>query len=447
MQQPVQPENPVPDQLSLEDFRIPPTAYISRDYAAREYDKLWSKVWQMVCRLEEIANVGDFVTYDILDQSVIVVRSAPDTISAYHNVCPHRGRRLTEGCGNEKRFACKFHGWKWSLDGKNTSVLAREDWEGSLTDQDLRLQTVKVDTWAGYVFINLDSDCEPLRSYLEPAATLLAPYEIQSMRYRWRRWIEMPCNWKVALEAFTEGYHVPGTHPQLLAFTDHPSWSNAWGKHGNFGMAGPPEARMFGEGSPLVHPEPRTDVREALATYYRDMKRDLDAFMSDAEVAAAQRLLTEMPAGTTAMEAFLQMMRWAEESDAAKGIHYPPVPPEHYALAGTDWHVFPNIVILQTAAYVLGYRARPIDLDPDHCLFEVYTLHRFPPNQEPKGVRNEHVPDFKDWPLILQQDFQNMAAMQRGLHSKAFKGSRPSPKQERAVANFHKTLERYMTAR
>ena len=71
-------------------------AYISEDYARAERDKLWRKVWQQVGRVEEIPEVGNYLTYDILDDSILVVRTAADEIRAYHNVCSHRGRRLVD---------------------------------------------------------------------------------------------------------------------------------------------------------------------------------------------------------------------------------------------------------------------------------------------------------------------------------------------------------------
>ena len=84
-----------------ETFSVEP--YVSADYARREADALWARVWQMACRVEELREVGDFVTYDILDQSIIVVRSAPDRLRAFYNVCMHRGRRLTASPKSERR--------------------------------------------------------------------------------------------------------------------------------------------------------------------------------------------------------------------------------------------------------------------------------------------------------------------------------------------------------
>ncbi len=100
-----------------EPVTIGAEAYISEEYARRERDKLWRKVWQQVGRVEEIPEVGNYLTYDILDDSIVVVRTAPDKISAYYNVCPHRGRRLVDtpkggrnACGKKRQFICGFHG-------------------------------------------------------------------------------------------------------------------------------------------------------------------------------------------------------------------------------------------------------------------------------------------------------------------------------------------------
>ena len=86
----------------------------------------WPRVWQMACRLEEIPKPGDFVEYEILDESIIVVRVDADTVRAYHNACRHRGVKLVEGNGNRRTFVCPFHGWCWGIDGRNTFVLRPE---------------------------------------------------------------------------------------------------------------------------------------------------------------------------------------------------------------------------------------------------------------------------------------------------------------------------------
>ena len=131
---------------------VPVEAYISEDYAKAEKDKLWRKVWLQAGREEEIPEVGNFITYEILDDSVILVRT-PEGIQAYHNVCPHRGRRLIdvpEGArnahGTRTQFFCGYHGWKFGLNGDNTHIPHQEDWQGSLTSGCRNLAPVKMET-------------------------------------------------------------------------------------------------------------------------------------------------------------------------------------------------------------------------------------------------------------------------------------------------------------
>src|SRR6478609_9866800 len=147
-------------------------AYISEDYARAERDKLWRKVWQQVGRVEEIPEVGNYLTYDILDDSILVVRTGPGNSSsafaAHHNVCRHRGRRLVDtpdgaknACGRaRKSFVCGFHGWTYGLDGACTHIREQDDWQGVLTPETTHLARVNVDTWGGWVWINMDPDCE-----------------------------------------------------------------------------------------------------------------------------------------------------------------------------------------------------------------------------------------------------------------------------------------------
>src|SRR5262245_18300263 len=172
-------------------------AYISEDYARAERDKLWTKVWQQVGRVEEIPEVGNYLSYDILDDSIVVVRAAPDKLRAFYNVCAHRDRRLVDcpagaknACGQAgKAFVCGFHGWAFDPEGVCAHVPDRETWKRSLTRENTRLMDVKVDTWGGWIWINMVPKCEPLRQYLEPAASMLDPFELQNQRYRWRRWL------------------------------------------------------------------------------------------------------------------------------------------------------------------------------------------------------------------------------------------------------------------
>src|SRR5262249_50811897 len=128
--------------------RIPKQRYYDQAFYELEAELLWSRVWQMACRLEEIPNPGDFVEYEILDQSIVVVRVDASTIRAYYNSCRHRGMKLVEGNGSRRSFVCPFHGWCWALDGKNTFVLRSEEFdESNMNADDLALTAVRCELW------------------------------------------------------------------------------------------------------------------------------------------------------------------------------------------------------------------------------------------------------------------------------------------------------------
>ena len=109
----------------------PADRYRSPDVFDLEKRKLWPSVWQIACREEELPEVGSFVLYDILDESIVVTRSSATEIKAFYNVCQHRGRKLVDRAkGVQSQFYCRFHGWKYSLDGDLTDVYQAQDWSG-----------------------------------------------------------------------------------------------------------------------------------------------------------------------------------------------------------------------------------------------------------------------------------------------------------------------------
>ena len=423
--------------------RVPAAAYVSPDYVALEKERLWPRVWQMACREEEIPNPGDFYTYDIADDSISVVRRLDGTIVAYHNVCPHRGRRLTSGCGKMGKFHCKYHGWQWNLDGKPTEVVDRDDWGGLLRDEEITLHAVKVASWSGWVFINMDPDAASLEDFLGEAKTRLDPYEIGKMRYVWRKQITLPCNWKTAQEAFMEGYHVQTTHRQLLAYQDDYTYSQAVGDHAFFGYA--PTA-LFGLPSPRISDQ-TGDMRKGLYDFNLEIWDTLRATTTLEMLAAGKRLM-ELPESATPWEIYIAFAQFHREEAAKVGRPFPDITGEQLMAGGTDWNVFPNLVFLHQPTNVLFYRARPDGDDPGRCVFEISVLERFADGAEPRAVEVEKADNWRDvdWGLILQQDFQNMEEVQRGMKSRAFAAARPSPLQEVEISNFHRVYHRFIGA-
>jgi phenylpropionate dioxygenase-like ring-hydroxylating dioxygenase large terminal subunit len=442
--------------VTIEDLSEPVTfsvePYVSGEYARSEGDKLWSKVWQHAGRVEEIAEVGDYVTYDIGDDSIIIVRSAPDTIKAFHNVCSHRGRRLIDApagahsaCGNKNAITCGFHAWTYDLNGKCTFKLDESDWKGVLNDECTRLNQVKVDTWGGWLFISMDPNAVSLREYLEPAASILDPFELEKMRFKWRQWVIFDCNWKTAIEAFMEPYHVQGTHTQLLKYGQYYAYSAAYGIHGVSGFDERDPTMKMKQSSTITRAGKGKDAR--ISTY--ELQSEIYTTVNNASttetlVNAAKRLVDELPEGTPPDQVIKHWLAAARADDAARGITWPTITPEQLSVAGLAWSIFPNMAILQGITFALCYRARPYGDDPNKCVFESYAIERYPEGGAPKTEWVYAEPTAEKWGLVLSQDFSNMAAVQKGMRSRGFRGALPNPHQERKVINFHRVLADYM---
>ncbi|MDG2002449.1 MAG: aromatic ring-hydroxylating dioxygenase subunit alpha [Novosphingobium sp.] len=425
-----------------EDF-VSASDYCSKEFAEWENERLWPRVWQMACREEDVPEVGDFYTYDIVDDSIIIIRSAPGEIKAFHNACAHRGRQLTEGCGHASKLQCPFHGWQFGFDGKPLHVVDREDWGDKLRDEDISLIPVKVGIWGGWVYINMDLDCESLDDFLAPAKAILDPLDMSGLRYHWVKSAIVPSNWKTVLGLFNEAYHLQQAHSQVLRFQDDVTESHVHGRHGMFESwdALPPGIRSQRLGPPLEQ-----DIRQSLHEYVMEYYETLQCAHPITMVDAVDRMMEEVPEGTPAEEVMAKVMQFTFEDAAGRGVEIPPITPEEMHAVGSDWHLFANQILLPGPLTCLAYRARPNGHDPDSAIFDVYSLLRYPPGQEP-NVEPERCDDLTDisfWPLILIQDFENLAALQRGLKSRGFRGARTNPKQESAVSNFHRALRDFM---
>jgi len=314
-----------------------------------------------------------------------------------------------------------------------------------------------VETWAGFVFVNMDPKAEPLAKYLDPVPSHLDPYEYEKMRFRFYASFRLPCNWKVALEAFDEAYHVAATHPQLLPWQGE-DWTKSYakGRHGMFLYPGTREPGKpgvpFGAPSPrLGKPTPK-DIRPGIVAHFDELVRTLPVLYSQRDGEAARRLLTEVSPDTPPLDVFMKALQFQREAAIAAGAGWPNITGEQMARAGTDWHIFPNMITLPYPDGVIVYRSRPDGTNPDACIYDVWGLQRYAPGSEP-AINRQHFYGKDDWrgvgavSIILEQDFVNMEQVQRGMKSYGFPGNRTSPEQEVAVSNMHRVLrEDYLFA-
>jgi nitrite reductase/ring-hydroxylating ferredoxin subunit len=429
-------------QVSADGF-VPKERYTSREFLDREMEGLWARVWQVACRQEELATVGDYVEYMIGDQSILVVRAGTDDVRAYHNTCLHRGTRLASGSGNfaDGSIRCRFHAWRYDLDGRVVEVVDREDWNGTLPD-DLRLGEIRCERWGGFVFVNPDPDAEPLLEFLAPLPDLLAPYHFEDMRLRGSLTTILPANWKVVVDAFNEAYHVQGTHAQLLPWTDDVSIEyEQLGKHAHYGRL--PNARR------VLRPSPRLGLSEDQideGAILRGMVGGLGgAFLKEERDLVEEVIAQPVPDGSTLLEVY-QHRRL--ELLGARGLDVSGLTPDLMTSAD-DVYLFPNVVGPVYPGSAILFRARPDGLDPDRAIHDTWVLEWPRPDVEWRMPKRRSFPDWteRDWGLITEQDYANMEHVQAGMKSRGFRGLHLNPRQESNVLHMHRIIDDYLEER
>jgi phenylpropionate dioxygenase-like ring-hydroxylating dioxygenase large terminal subunit len=405
--------------------RVPKERYFDPDFYAMEAELLWPRVWQMACRLEEIPAPRDFAEYEFLDQSVVVARTDDMGVRAFQNACRHRGVRLVEGRGTcEHGFTCPFHGWCYGVDGANTAVPRRKTFaEHNLQPGDIDLVPVRCETWGGCAWINFDADAPPVRQCMEPATTILDAWRVESLRTEKWYAARLPVNWKLAIEAFVESYHVVVTHPEM----DIPGMRYS-----------------LRPGAPF---DPRAFI-EAEIDYLRVLSDGMDgmAHANDVRVAEGLRGL-ELP-----VDPKLAIPAWNRAlNDAVMSWHRARAAdiPDLNALDAqgfneTFYHCFPHYFVLPMYSSASSYRFRP--LGPEETLMEIWSLARFPAGEEPEQFAppERWRADDPRWPPIPAQDFSNLPRQQKGLHAKGFDYMRLSERAEGHISNFERTLDGFL---
>ncbi len=195
---------------------LPAWCYNHPQMTRLELERILEPSWQVVCHVSAIAKPGDFATFELGTNSVVVTRDAGGQIRAFHNVCRHRGSRLLEGTGHcAGHIVCPYHGWSYRLSGELSGVSERDSFPG-LDRTEWGLKPVRAQVALGFVFISLAGDPPPVDQTWGALAEELAPYRIEQMQPLGPLYIEhWDCDWKVAMDNYLESYHVPIGHPGL----------------------------------------------------------------------------------------------------------------------------------------------------------------------------------------------------------------------------------------
>jgi nitrite reductase/ring-hydroxylating ferredoxin subunit len=413
--------------------------YVSQEFFDLEMERLWPRVWQVACREEEIPSRGDFIEYVIGDQSVLVVRDGEDSIKAFYNTCLHRGTRLAAGRGSftDGDIRCRYHAWRYSLDGRLTEVVDAAEFCGMPSG--LGLREMRAERFGGFVFINMDEDAEPLLEFLEPLPELLAPYHLEGMRFTGYRTTILPANWKVALDAFNEGYHVQGTHPQILAWSDDVSMAyEQFETHAHYGRL--PNARR------QLRPSPRLGLRDDEIDEWAilsSLVSGLGGLFYREEAELVETLRSEgLPEGMTLLEAYQDRRAQLLTS---RGLDVSGFELDQITSAD-DIYWFPNMVGPIYPGTAILFRVRPNGLDPHSAVHDLWTLQWPDPDRPPPRREPQLYPDWteKDWGLVTNQDFANMEHVQAGMRSRGCTGLRFNPRQESNILHMHRVIDRYL---
>jgi len=445
------PDLDVPERWRLGSAYVPKGRYTDADFLQLEIERLFPKTWLNACRFDEVERVGDYVDFEIGDQSIVVVRT-DQGLRAYFNACRHRGTRLVQGQGRIGEFRCPFHSWRWNLDGSLKYQADEENFEPRPA-QELCLPEVKVDTWGGWVFVNMDPNAEPLLGYLDPMPTRLEGYKLEDMRIAWYKSVIVDANWKTSLDAFVESWHVPGTHPQLLR-PDKRGTPPTTAECDNYGGRTFNElfryhsrhADIFRYGSEGDSTRLRPEYGVNPDAVYHNAEynlRELRSLYLQTDLGAAAELRTIPEATGPEGNAIYQRLR--KKHARAAGIDYPDLTEEQLKQGMYAWHAFPNTVFLVDFGTCICYRARPFGDDPDKCVFDVQGLW-LPPKEGIQTARPEHFDDFRQGSLgaILEQDFANMSEVTVGLHSRGYDGHRLNTAQEMTIWNYHRAIDGFL---
>ncbi len=419
---------------------IPKERYLSAEVMRLEWERMWRRVWLYAGPLSDLAAVGDYFTFEIGPESVLVVRTAPDRVQAMYNVCQHRGRRIRQqGCGFARAFTCPYHRWRYSLEGRLVSAPDADfDFpQANPVAAGLCLPQVRCEVFEGLVFVNFDQRAEALAEYL----TRDVMEHLHS--YRWGAefrinldWtVAWPCNWKIGVDSFNELYHLQGIHPELMDMSDDTPAAcplDFYGRHSRF---------IYRVGVP----GPRWDDAMARARGYRDAN----------QITAGVRLMLKglglepRPQWEGRVKELRPVLiAAARERANRQGIDTSGLVDDQL-LDDFHYFLFPNITLNISAHHFWLFRHRPHPTDPERMLWDFQQFVRVRPGQaapprpphENYVIGDGHEARFPH--IALAQDEAQAEELQCGMRSAGFRGLYLAH-QERRIRYFHRVLEEYL---
>ena len=426
---------------------IPGERYWSREFFHQEWEHMWTKVWLLLGRESELPNPGDWQMEPVGREEILMVRQKDGGIKAFYNVCQHRGNPLVDGPkGSVKRFVCKYHSWAFMPDGELNFAPDKEDFPDGNPCGKVRLMEVRCETFAGFVWVNMDPNCGSLKDYLGPIWDAWNALELHTWKRTMARSAWLPCNWKVVLDNFNESYHVPTVHQGATPDTDRTkirSNINTYYKETRFDLSNEGHNRMVmqgGYGSGATDKE--GNIQEPLASLLRTWDLDPADFKGE----------------PNATRAGLQQAK--RKLGPQRGYsHYANVPDEQLTDA-FHYTLFPNFAVSVWSDGFHFLRARPHRDDPEQCLFDNWWYSSpasIDAGRAGRGGSLEVADDEGDAVRMIdhasesigpgiEDDMSVFISQQRGFRSRGFVGVYLSA-QEKRIRRYHEIIDDYIAGR
>ena len=429
------------DPSNLRGDPIPRERYYDPDFMNREWEFLWTKIWHIAGREQQLQDPGDYIVHDFGHESVMVIRQHDGSLRGFYNACGHRASRLVWNNSSQESFFCPYHGWRWGLDGVLLDCPDREDFPQGDPVGKLKLSEVRVDTWAGLVWYTMDREAPDLMKYLEPTAELYKGHQFdKAIRVSWVR-VALDVNWKFWSDNFNESYHTRTVHPQVPPLIDQDHFTSRY--------------EMFPMGHNRIVQMGRPSLRDRLPEGVpHPFDETLRAWGIDPESYPDYE--------TKVMQGWLDLKVAKRKLWKEKGyLHYEYLTDED--LTESPFGVlFPNVAIAPSADSFLVSRWEPHPTDPEKCFFDQWVMAY--PIEGMEGFVNrtavnpmelkEAELDFREYgdgstvqdlsDQVVFQDWQLTPGLRTGWRSRGY----PEPYfagQETRVHRFHEVLNDYLS--
>lgn len=403
------------------------SAYIDPTFAARERDAMWTRVWYLAGRVEEVPEIGDFFVYEGPVASILITRDDASGLNAFYNSCPHRGMKLCSGEGSLSKITCPFHAFRWALDGQLDHIPSRWDFP-DIDGDELPLKRLRIAQWQGFIFVCHDADAPPLEDYLGRLVTDFSAWDHGTKFAAKRLTKVMKANWKSCVETFIEAYHLAGIHPQALPFGgDTSAQYDVW----------PDQPHM----SRMLQPLGVTSDHLARPLAEQEI------------LAAALRVIMGPDATIPVLDEGMSARKFL-----ANMLRADPALPQicdTELLDAMQYSIFPNVVLFRSKFYPYLYRFTPDRVDPNKTVYDFYVLEPLPEDGKAPIVETIMLDEealfsesgaFPPWlGQIYDQDTAGLAQLQEGLCSGSDGDIHFARYQESRIRHLHQTLQTYLS--